>query len=156
MTSLSLGNKRRMYNMSKKILVALDNSDYAPKVMLQAIELSKLYKTSLLGISVIDDSYFGDMDESNIYAIETKAFWTMSAQAILDKCTKLAEENDIGFTPEIVHGNPAEEIIKYSEKKGIDLIVLGHLGKTAAKGFTIGSVAQKVSAHSKCSVLIVK
>jgi len=140
--------------MSKNILVALDNSDYADKVMLQAVELAKLYKTSLLGISVIDDSYFGNIDET--YAIETRDYWTVSVQGVLDNCVKLAGENGIDFSQEIVHGNPAEEIIKYAMKKGVDLIVMGHLGKSAAAGFLIGSVAQKVSAHSKCSVLIVK
>ena len=43
--------------MSKKILVALDNSDYAEKVMLQAVEMANAYKASLVGVSVIDDAY---------------------------------------------------------------------------------------------------
>jgi nucleotide-binding universal stress UspA family protein len=37
--------------MSKKILVALDNSDYAEKVMLQAVEMANAYKASLVGVS---------------------------------------------------------------------------------------------------------
>jgi nucleotide-binding universal stress UspA family protein len=140
--------------MSKKILVALDNSDYANKVMLQAIELAKFYKTPLLGISVVDDAYFGDLHDQ--LAIETKDYWTSSYQTVLDKCAKLAEESDIDYGQEMLQGNPAEQIIKYAQEKGIDLIVLGHLGKTAATGFQIGSVAQKVAAYAKCSVLVVK
>jgi len=46
--------------------------------------------------------------------------------------------------------------LKYAEENNVDLIILGHLGKSAKEGFLIGSVAQKVSAYSKCSVLIVK
>lgn len=140
--------------MSKQILVALDNSDYADKVMLQAVELAKLYKTPLLGVSVIDDSYFGDLD--NQTAIETKDYWTTSYQTVMDKCTEIAKNSDIDYSHTQLQGNPAEQIIKYAQEKGTDLIVLGHLGKTAAAGFQIGSVAQKVSAYSKCSVLIVK
>lgn len=140
--------------MSKNILVALDNSDYTEKVMLQAIELAKLYKTSINAVSVIDDSYF--CDPSIPYACETKDYWTMSVKTVLDRCRKLAEDNDLNYSQEIMNGNPAEQILKYAEQKGMEIIVLGHLGKTAAAGFLIGSVAQKVSAYSKCSVFIVK
>ena len=140
--------------MSKKILVALDNSGYADKVMLRAIELARLYKAPLQGISVIDDSYLGD--DCCPYAVETRAYFTISVQAVLDKCKDLAEKGDVDYSQEILNGNPAEEILKYAEQKGVDLIVLGHLGKSAGAGFLIGSVAQKVAAYSKCSVYIVK
>lgn len=149
-------NLKEVVYMSKKILVALDNSDYAPKVMLQAIEFAKLYNTSLHVISVIDDTFLREMDETDQLFLDTKAYWTMSVQSVLDNCTKIAEEKGVGCDVEILTGKPAPEIIKFAEEKYIDFIVLGHLGKTAAKGFTIGSVAQKVAAHSKCSVLIVK
>jgi len=142
--------------MSKKILVALDNSGYANKVMLQAIEIAKFYKTPLLGISVIEDAYLGECDESDSYACATRDYWSASLQAVVDKCKKLADESNIDLFHEVRNGNPAEQILKYADEKGADLIVLGHLGKTAAAGFLIGSVAQKVSAHSKCSVLVVK
>jgi len=142
--------------MSRKILVALDNSDYADKVMLQAIELAKLYKTPLLAVSVIDDAYLGECDESDPYACATRDYWSVSYQAVVDKCKQLADEGNIDLLHEVLNGNPAEQIIKYADNNGVDLIVMGHLGKTAAAGFLIGSVAQKVSAYSKCSVLIVK
>ncbi len=140
--------------MNKKILVALDNSDYAAKVMKQALELASLYNSPLLGISAIDNSYFSD--ESSSYAADTQSYWTDSFQYMIDECAKLADETNVFYQHELLNGNPAEEIIRYAEKNGIDFIVIGHLGKSAAFGFLIGSVAQKVAAHSKCSVFIVK
>jgi len=140
--------------MSKKIMVALDNSDYTEKVMLQAVELAKAYQTSISVVSVIDDAYF--CDPAIPYACETNNYWTLSVTAMLEKCKNLAEENGVNFTQEILNGNPAEQILQYAEQKGMEMIVLGHLGQTAAAGFLIGSVAQKVSAYSKCSVFIVK
>jgi nucleotide-binding universal stress UspA family protein len=140
--------------MGKRILVALDNSDYKEKVMLQAIELAKLYKTPIFGISVIDDSYF--CDPSVPYSCETNDFWTLTVQSALDICKKMAEENNVDFYQKILNGNPAEQILKYAGQEGMEIIVLGHLGKTAAAGYLMGSVAQKVSAYSKCSVFIVK
>lgn len=144
--------------MSKKIMVALDNSDYANKVMAQAIELAKLYKTGLQGIAVIDDSYFGVIEDccDNPYGLQTRDYWKVTFQDVLKKCSDLADKGEVDFLYEIVHGNPGETIIKTAEQKGIEIIVLGHLGKTAAQGFMLGSVAQRVAAYAKCSVFIVK
>jgi nucleotide-binding universal stress UspA family protein len=82
--------------------------------------------------------------------------WTDSFQEILDICKQLAGENGVEFYQAMLSGRPAEEIIKYAEENTIDLIVMGHIGKSAAAGFLLGSVSQKVSAHSKCSVMIIK
>lgn len=137
-------------------MVALDNSSYAPKVMRQAIELAKAYQAPLHVVSVIDDSYFGEADAQNAFVTETRDYWTMSVKGVLEKCLKLASDDGIDYHVEMLTGNPAEEIIKHAAQTGIDLIVLGHLGKSASAGFVIGSVAQKVAAYSKCSVHIVK
>ena len=137
--------------MSKKILVALDNSDYAEKVMIQAVEMATAYKASLIGVSVVDDSYTKGCDECEPWV------------NVIDKCKNILEEGKgcteescITFQHKMLAGSPAVEILKYAEREGIDIIVLGHLGKTAASGFAMGSVAQKVAAYSKCSVFIVK
>lgn len=142
--------------MINKILVALDNSDYAIKVMHQAVELADLYKCQLYGVSVIDKSYFTAGDTSDAYSDNAESFWTTSFQHVLDECSKLAVQKDVCFQQNMINGNPAEEIIKYAADFNIDIIVLGHLGKSAASGFGIGSVAQKVAAYAKCSVLVVK
>ncbi|MCX5780615.1 MAG: universal stress protein [Firmicutes bacterium] len=118
--------------MIRKILVALDNSDFAHKVMLQALELAKVYQAQLFAVSVINYS------------------------VVLDKCKQLAGEFGIDYLQDMLSGHPAEEIIKYAEENSVDLIVVGHIGKSGAAGLILGSVSQKVSAHSKCSVVIVK
>jgi len=149
--------------MGKKILVALDNSDYADKVMLEAVQLAKAYKASLIGVSVIEDAYTAGCDQCEPWVNETKDYWALSYKTVLDKCKNLFEEGEgcteescITFDHKMLAGSPAVEILKYAEQQDVDLIVLGHLGKTAASGFLIGSVAQKVAAYSKCSVFIVK
>lgn len=144
--------------MIRKILVALDNSDFAHKVMLQALELAKVYQAQLFAVSVINYSVLGQLDESSPSQLmsETIYNWTNSFQEVLDKCKQLAGEFEIEYFQAMLSGHPAEEIIKYAEENNIDLIVMGHIGKSAAAGLILGSVSQKVSAHSKCSVVIVK
>lgn len=147
---------REEVKVEAKILVALDSSHYAQKVMLKAIELAKLYKTPILALSVINDTLFAGIEESSSYAMEVKNAVLKATENVLNKCMDLALENGIEYRLEIRNGNPAEEIIECAEQKRIEIIVLGHLGHSAVVGFSIGSVAQKVSAYSKCSVFIVK
>ncbi|KUO41739.1 MAG: hypothetical protein APZ16_03825 [Candidatus Hadarchaeum yellowstonense] len=52
--------------------------------------------------------------------------------------------------------NPAETILKVAEEKGSDIIVIGNRGTGEIEEFSLGSIAEKVSKHAKCSVLIVK
>lgn len=141
--------------MNKKILVALDNSDYATKVMQNAIELAKSYQAQLQAISVLEviPAYAAG---SPVSPKQSLGSYHESLKTVLDNCTKLAAENGIECNVELLNGNPAEEIIKYAEEKGTDIIVMGHLGETTSPSFLIGSVAQKVVAFGKCSVFIVR
>ena len=56
----------------------------------------------------------------------------------------------------ILEGNPAEDIIGFAEKNGIDLIVMGTQGITGIKRFLLGSVAEKVVRHATKSVFVVR
>jgi nucleotide-binding universal stress UspA family protein len=144
--------------MIKRILAALDNTQMADKVMIQALEIAKLYQAQLYAISVIDYSILTEIDTTWHSAGMTDALfkWAGSFQEMLDKCQQMALEQNIEFYQSMPNGNPAAEIIKYAEKNDIDLIVMGHISKTATVGFLFGSVSQKVSTHSKCSVMIIK
>jgi nucleotide-binding universal stress UspA family protein len=67
-----------------------------------------------------------------------------------------AEEAGVEVEANIIEGHPADEIIKYSEKNSISLIVLGTLGKSGLDRFLLGSVAEKVVRNSKIPVLVVR
>jgi len=49
-----------------------------------------------------------------------------------------------------------EEILKVADELDTDIIVLGHKGKSAIKRFLLGSVANRVTHHAKCSVWVVR
>jgi nucleotide-binding universal stress UspA family protein len=50
----------------------------------------------------------------------------------------------------------ADEIIKYSKEKDVDLIVVGTKGSSGMRKALLGSVASKVITYSPCSVLVVR
>ena len=52
-------------------------------------------------------------------------------------------------------GDPSEKIIEAAEDHNADLIVVGSKGLTSASRFLLGSVANTVSHHAPCDILIV-
>jgi phosphoglycerate kinase len=55
-----------------------------------------------------------------------------------------------------VEGDPADEILKFADEIGADLIVMGSHGRTGVLRVLMGSVSRKVLDRAKCSVLIVR
>ena len=53
-------------------------------------------------------------------------------------------------------GNPARRILEEAEHGHFDLIVLTSHGRTGLAHLMLGSVAERVSRHSRCPVLIVR
>ncbi len=60
------------------------------------------------------------------------------------------------ITTRVVKGSPKHAILDESEKFGAGLIVVGSHGHGALERFLLGSVAQAVAMHAKCSVEIVR
>ncbi len=70
---------------------------------------------------------------------------------------KLAQE--FGATVPVVtaveSGSPAAQILRYAERKGIDLIILGTHGRSGVTRALLGSVAERVVRTAPCPVLTV-
>jgi nucleotide-binding universal stress UspA family protein len=54
------------------------------------------------------------------------------------------------------HGDPATAIMRYAQKRKVDLIVLGTRGLNQVKGMLMGSVSRKVTNLSDISCLIIR
>ncbi len=57
---------------------------------------------------------------------------------------------------EATAGTPTSEIVRFVERGGFDLIVMGTHGRTGLKRALLGSVAESVVRHAPCSVLVVR
>jgi nucleotide-binding universal stress UspA family protein len=68
------------------------------------------------------------------------------------------EKIDVEFTTDVIIAEESivKEIIEYSERENIDLIVIGTRGRTGFKKVFLGSVASGVLNFAHCPVLIVK
>jgi len=74
----------------------------------------------------------------------------------LDHLEALAKESGLTVGRVLCEGTPWEEIVAAAETKGVDLIVLGHVGQHSPRRMLIGSVAERVVEFARCPVLIVK
>jgi len=82
---------------------------------------------------------------------------TVIGDAILrraaDRAKELGAEVDKTLTSQ---GDAADAIIDMAEGVGADAIALGHRGLGRLKTVLVGSVAQKVISHAKCTVISVR
>jgi nucleotide-binding universal stress UspA family protein len=79
-----------------------------------------------------------------------------AARRLASEIHAQADEQQIEVTATVVIGHPAHELIRVATSMHADLIVLGHSGHSALWGSVLGSIADRVSHHSPCSVLIVR
>jgi len=135
-----------------KILVPIDNSEFALKALDKGIEMAKKEGAELTVMSVALE--FQDVEEIPIsYADKFKD----QAKRAVNKATEVAEK--AGIKPQVrveVGASPADNIVKYAEESKTDLVVIGHRGMAGLGRFMLGSVAGRVAAHAPCSVLVVR
>ena len=141
------------------IMVATDGSELARKAVDSAIKLAQLNKAKLYAVHVIAPG------ETKVTQHDPRdAEWKKHMQEHLMEqgrgATKYVETAGkiVGVDVEsaILEGNPANEIVNFAEKKDIELIVIGTLGKTGVQRFLLGSVAENVIRNSKVPVLVVR
>ena len=85
-----------------------------------------------------------------------KAKQERDGETLLKRIHDSLLKKGIESTSVLARGDAATEIIDYTDKEDIDLIVAGSRGLSQFKGWLMGSVSRKLVHYSNCSVLIVK
>lgn len=138
-----------------KILAAIDQSEYAALVLKRALELADKDNAKLTALTVSNAAftnlYLGEVSGDFLEKIRAGA---KDAVANITAQIKAAHK-DLEVVV-LESPSPADAIVKYAEKNGIDLIVIGNKGAGAITRFLIGSVSSQVVTHAPCSVLVVK
>lgn len=62
----------------------------------------------------------------------------------------------LNINERIALGHEAQEILKTARQQKVDLVLMGSRGLTGLRRLLMGSVAQSVSQHAPCSVLVVR
>ncbi len=89
-------------------------------------------------------------------AREITKWYHEKGEEIIANAVALFKEEGVPIDQKLVeHADPAETIIKETEKGNYDLIVMGHSGEKEQEPH-LGSVAKKVSRHARTPVLIAR
>jgi nucleotide-binding universal stress UspA family protein len=146
--------------MYQKILIPLDGSALAECTLEHA-------KAIIKGCNVPDVIVFRVIEPLSAMSISALA------EAADDSLRRAVEQNEqeakeyaarvnnnlktqgIASRAVTVKGGAAEEILSYVEKNGVDLIVMSTHGRSGLSRFLFGSVAEKVSRHSRVPVLLI-
>ncbi len=139
--------------MFKNILLAVDGSEHSFKAARIAGELTRTLNADLTVVTVFDPvpNYLG---ETNLVAFVSNQ--KMIAENILNEALVEAGELPGKLVKEILEGPVAEAVLRVAEVRGNDLIVMGTRGLGRLAGALLGSQSQKVVAHAKCPVMLVK
>ena len=136
----------------KKILIAYDGSEAADKAYCHALDLADKYGAELKVLAVASPPEFAE-------DVETEAILENAQEHYEKQFLNLKEQAAAqGVQPrfEIAVGHPAEQIIYHAEQDDVDLIVMGHRGKTFLQRWLLGSVTKRVISYAHCTVLVVR
>jgi nucleotide-binding universal stress UspA family protein len=57
---------------------------------------------------------------------------------------------------EVLVGHAAEQIVHMANEEKVDLIVMGHRGKSFMQRWLLGSVSKRVLSYASCTVSVVR
>ncbi len=142
-----------------RIVVGTDGSESAAEAVRQAVELAGLTGARLDVVSAYEPVPNRRVESEVAQAPGDVAHEfgpREEATFALDSAVGAATAAGVEVTPHAMDGDPADAILDVAEKVGADLIMVGNKGMTGARRFLLGSVPNKVSYHSPCSVIIAR
>jgi universal stress protein A len=143
-----------------KILVPTDFSEHSDRAFLLAIDIAKQHGAKVFLLHVIHEEIHRcrvDYCLTDEQMDEFKATISAGADEGLRKqAAKFPEAEGVDVVTEVKNGIPYEIIVQEEKNRGIDLIVMGSLGRTGLIKYLLGSVAQNVLKSAKCPVLLTK
>ncbi len=144
--------------MFKRILVPTDGSEITAKAIGVAIEFAKSVGAALHTISVKEPFPYSAISE--MQPTPPQEFFdaqdriaSSRVQAVVEKA-QAAGLTCQSYTTEALH--PWEAIIDHAGRMECDLLVMASHGRRGVSALLLGSETQKVLAHSKVPVLVVR
>ena len=159
----------------KKIMIATDGSDCSMLAADKGIELAQLSGSTVYAVYVVSTAHLFSTDEAYLSSIDGDYSSSMGVnpyresryevmyealkkqgQQAVNYVNGLGERKEINVETVLFEGNPSAELIRYSEEEGMDIVIMGTLGKTGLDRLLLGSVTGNLVRHSKVPVMVVR
>ena len=140
--------------MHDVLVACVDGSAGGYAALAEAAEIAKRFGAQLVALSVEEGlpRYAATMGEVDEFKREKDRYFDdVGAEA-----ARVAGEHGVTLRHEVRVGHAADQIVRFVDEVGADLVVLGYKGHSRIAEFVIGNTAHKVNAYSTASVLVVK
>jgi nucleotide-binding universal stress UspA family protein len=141
-----------------KVLVPVDGSKYSSEGLKVASHYAKTKDAQLYLITVIPSVADIDLELSASERDMILESMKKRGEELLEKAKEQMKSYGVSNVNTVLATapSPAMEIVSYTEKEKIDLIVIGSRGRSANQRFHLGSVAENVVRHSPSCVYVVR
>lgn len=140
--------------MLEHILLPLDGSSLAEKVLPHAVALAEAFDSKLTLLRVVHKEVFADQ-QGMVNPME----WQMrksEAEAYLSSVQKRLKDVDVESDIQIVEGRPAQQIIDFARNANVRFIIMSSHGGSGISPWNINSTVQKVLLRAFIPVMIVR
>ncbi len=141
----------------KRILVALDGSELAARVLPFSAELAARFNSEVILFRVIETDRpvhnLGVIDSVPYLEYELESAKNRAAEYLKHECSRFSKLENVKIL--VKTGNVAQEIIQYAQKNNCSLIALSSHTHSSLESWVIGSVTNKVLHAGQRSILFV-
>jgi nucleotide-binding universal stress UspA family protein len=152
--------EKKMSNI-KKIMAAVDFSEYTPRIMDYAGRLAEDLGAELLFVNVINKRDVEMVRQVTFYTdgISLKDYIDRLEQDRTEQMQKLIAETKCSQIPHqfiIRTGVPFQELIQAALSEKVDIVVMGAKGRGNLAGILMGSQAEKMFRHCPVPLLSIR
>ena len=141
----------------KQLLFPIDLAGDVERPLRYARDLARQLSARLHLLYVVQEFDFARgifIPHENIDRMEEE--FRAAAEKKMERLREDHFEDDPNVVTAVAFGDPAEEILNYAQRKGIDVIALTTHGRRGLEHALFGSVAEKVVKRSRLPVLTIR
>lgn len=136
-----------------KILVPLDGSELAERVLLVAVRLAEGVGASLVLLTAVAHLPWKEKTDPVAQAIQSHKY---EAGLYLKGVRSQLQPTTVTIETAVISGSPANAIINYAGQNDISLIVMSTHGRSGLTRWTFGRVAEKVLRRAPCPTVVLR
>ena len=146
---------------TKKIMVAVDFSEYSPKIMDYVGRLAEDLEAELVFVNVINQRDVDMVDQVTMYTdkISAKDYVDGLKKDRTEQMQDLLKEANCTRIPNrflIKKGVPFAELVETAKEEKVDMVVMGTKGRGNISGILFGSQAEKMFRHCPVPLLSIR
>ncbi len=139
-----------------RILVPVDGSECSRYAAEHALRIAQAYGAEVVFLHAVDTQVVEELAQSEPDdGRRARDRLYENGRIYLADAARLAAEHGVAHREQLDEGDPCAVIAAASEAVGVDLVVMGKMGRRGARRILMGSITRRVVESSERPVLIV-